>query len=180
MIVYFVRHAEAVPLGGTVRHDADRPLSHGGERAAGKLGALLGILEPSIPIVLTSPLLRARQTAEAIAGAQTPVPPLRVTENLAPGFRRKALLQELMGLDVHGPVVAVGHQPDLGDLLSVLISGSVGASLVMKPSAAARVTITASSDRPDGRLDWLLHPDVLAVLAAPGGRSTEGSSTKGV
>jgi phosphohistidine phosphatase len=110
--LFIVRHAKADP------GDPDelRSLSQKGFEQARRLGLALS-LHPSPPaVVLTSPLLRARQTAEALAretGAE-----LRIDERLAPGADADALHAALAGLQ--GPVAAVGHQPDCSEIAYAL------------------------------------------------------------
>jgi len=110
--VYLCRHAEAAP------GDPDelRELTAEGRRQAHALGArLAGLAEPPAT-VLTSPLVRARQTAEAIA-AETGAA-LRLEPALAPGATVEALRGAVAG--AAGPVAAVGHQPDCSEILLAL------------------------------------------------------------
>ena len=112
MRVFLIRHAKAVP------GDPDelRPLADKGHDQARRLGAQLA-LHPTPPaVVLTSPLLRARQTAEPIARATGAE--LRVEERLAPGADVTDLRAALAGLD--GPVATVGHQPDCSEIAFAL------------------------------------------------------------
>ena len=112
MRVYLCRHAEAAP------GDPDelRELTAKGRRQARALGArLAGLAEPPAT-VLTSPLARARQTAEAIA-AETGAA-LRLEPALAPGATVDALRGAVAGAS--GPVAAVGHQPDCSEILLAL------------------------------------------------------------
>ncbi len=113
MRLYLVRHAEAQP--GTP--DSLRPLTPTGREQARELGELLAEAGPSV--VLSSPLLRARETAAAIAKAAGAE--LRVDERLAPGAVLTDLLAAAEGLPE--PLVAVGHQPDCGDIAAALTGG---------------------------------------------------------
>jgi phosphohistidine phosphatase len=112
MRLFLIRHAKADP------GDPDelRPLSSKGVEQANRLGTVLS-LHPSPPaVVLSSPLLRARQTAEPIAratGAQ-----LRIDERLGPGATAETLRTALAGLA--GPVAAVAHMPDCSEISLVL------------------------------------------------------------
>ena len=112
MRVYLCRHAEAAP------GDPDelRELTAEGRRQARALGAsLAGLAEPPAT-VLTSPLARARQTAEAIV-AETGAA-LRLEPALAPGATADALRDAVAGAS--GPVATVGHQPDCSEILLAL------------------------------------------------------------
>ena len=112
MRLYVVRHAKSAP------GDPDdlRPLTEEGrEQARGLARRLAALPEPPV-LVLTSPLLRARETAAAIARATGAE--LRVDDRLAPGATaggvRDAVARE------RGPVVTVGHQPDCSQIASEL------------------------------------------------------------
>lgn len=108
MLVYLCRHAKAAPG----EPDETRELTETGHAQAHELGAQLAALPEPPVIVLTSPLVRARQTAEAIAeacGAE-----LRVEPELAPGASPAGLRHALAGIG--GPVATVGHQPDCSEL----------------------------------------------------------------
>jgi phosphohistidine phosphatase SixA len=105
MRVYLVRHAEAAPG----EPDELRALSAAGRETARALGDRLAA-EARVDAVLCSPLLRARETAEAIA--QAAGVPAVSTELLAPGAAVDDLLEAVAGRGE--TVVSVGHQPDCG------------------------------------------------------------------
>jgi phosphohistidine phosphatase len=121
MRLFLVRHAKAEPG----HPDELRELSQKGVEQARRLGLALS-LHPSPPaVVLSSPLLRARQTAEALAretGAE-----LRIEERLGPGATAESLREALAGLE--GPVAAVGHQPDCSEIAYALTGVDPGFSV---------------------------------------------------
>ena len=110
MRLYLVRHAEAAPG----HPDELRPITPRGRIQARLVGQSLKDEHPAL--VLTSPLLRARETGAAIAketGAE-----LRIEERLAPGADAAGLVEAVAGGPE--PVVAVGHQPDCSEIASAL------------------------------------------------------------
>jgi phosphohistidine phosphatase SixA len=111
MRVYLVRHAEAAPG----EPDELRALSAAGRETARALGDRLAA-EARVDAVLCSPLLRARETAEAIA--QAAGVPAVSTELLAPGAAVDDLLEAVAGRGE--TVVCVGHQPDCGQIAAAL------------------------------------------------------------
>jgi phosphohistidine phosphatase len=121
MRLFLVRHAKAEPG----EPDELRALSQKGLEQARRLALALS-LHPTPPtVVLTSPLLRARQTAKALAretGAE-----LRIDERLAPGANADSLRVALAGLE--GPVAAVGHQPDCSEIAYALTGVDPGFSV---------------------------------------------------
>ncbi len=113
--VYLCRHAKAAPG----EPDDARELTAKGHDQAAALGERLArLLEPPA-VVLASPLVRARQTAEAIAAATEA--PLEIEPLLSPG----ATVDDLRAAvaDRRGPVATVGHQPDCSEI-ALAVTGS--------------------------------------------------------
>jgi phosphohistidine phosphatase len=164
MNLYLIRHAEAVALGGSIIRDADRPLTERGIEDSRNVGKALGRLDPGITIVLTSPLRRARQTAENIAAVLKGHVVPRVTERLAPGFRVKALLEELRTVGQASGVVMIGHQPDLSMTIGNLIDGQSHTSIAMPPGSVARIRMSGAGPPAEAHLQWLLTPELLKSL----------------
>ena len=127
MRLFLVRHAHSDP------GDPDelRPLSARGRKEARALGKQLAAAEPEL--VLASPLLRARETAAAVAKAAGAE--LRVDDRLAPGASAEDVLAAVA--DTTATVVAVGHQPDCSE-----IAFALGAGLLdFAPAEAAEIVL---------------------------------------
>ena len=127
MRLILVRHAKAA----SGEPDASRPLTAEGRERAQVLGAEIGSHGPNA--VLSSPLLRARETAAPIAAAAGVE--LEIAEQLSPG----ATLADVRAVvDGHGAtVVVVGHQPDL----SQIVHAATGDDVSFKPGDYAEVTL---------------------------------------
>lgn len=164
MVLYVVRHAEALPVGGAIKRDAERPLSPRGKQDAALVARALARLDPSIGLILTSPLLRAVQTGELLRADLDGRAPVRVTENLAPGFRVKAFLEELSRAGSIPSVAAIGHQPDLGNLVAFLIAGAGHAALTIPACTVARILFDSSDLMGGAQLQWLVTPEVLRTF----------------
>lgn len=108
MRLYLVRHAEAAPG----EPDELRPLTHQGRETARELGLRLRQEGVQPDAVLTSPLLRARETGDELARSFDVES--QPDERLAPGAGLEDLLAAVKDRGEH--VVAVGHQPDCGDI----------------------------------------------------------------
>jgi phosphohistidine phosphatase len=113
--LFLIRHAEAAPG----EPDELRPLTQGGREAARELGQRLAADDVRPDAVLTSPLLRARETATELGRALTA--PVEPDERLAPGATADAVLQAVRGRG--DTVVVVGHQPDCGRIAAALSGG---------------------------------------------------------
>lgn len=113
MRVYLVRHAKAEPG----EPDELRPLAKKGRKQARALGERFAA--DGIDAVVSSPLLRARETAEAIAKAAGLE--VQLDERLAPGATAADLRAVVAGRGER--VVAVGHQPDCGRIAAAISGG---------------------------------------------------------
>src|SRR5437868_1889746 len=161
MEIYLIRHAEAVTLGeGGVVDDASRPLTPAGETQAKQLGEGLTRRGIRFDIMLTSPLVRARQTAQGlVAHVDKPAPEVRHTDELAPGGKRRKLARTLKKLAKES-IAVVGHQPDLGEFAGWLI-GSKKAQLAMAKAGVARIHVEAEPGKGEGQLIWLVSLEWL-------------------
>jgi phosphohistidine phosphatase len=113
MQLYLVRHAEAAPG----EPDSLRPLTQAGRAQARALGERLRRDGVALDALLASPLLRARETAQAIARATDTT--VEVDERLAPGATVELVVEAVEGRGER--VLAVGHQPDLGRIAAALL-----------------------------------------------------------
>ena len=111
--LYLVRHAHSDPGDP----DSLRPLSARGKEQARELGELLA--DVGADAVFASPLLRARETAAAIA--RSAGLELRVDERLAPGAAAEDVLAAVEGAGA--TIVVVGHQPDCSEIALALGAG---------------------------------------------------------
>lgn len=154
-----MRHGDALASGGSAATDAERPLSERGEDDVRRAGKALARLDPGVMLVLTSPALRAVETARLIALSFPSPPEVRTSDRLKSGTRVDAMLQEIIGTGKES-VVAVGHQPDLGTLLAWLIADGGPASLVLPPGTIAGLELQPDPGNPGATLRWILPPDL--------------------
>ena len=143
--------------------DGARPLSPAGIRRARKAAAGLKTFGKAPDRVLTSPLIRARQTAQIltdIAGW----PQAEEASELSPGEPVPAVLT-LLGKYHSRRVAVVGHQPGLGDLLTLCLLGS-GKSLPVeiKKNAILCISFEGSPHAGHAALEWLATPRMLRGL----------------
>ncbi|MGD0724735.1 MAG: phosphohistidine phosphatase SixA [Spirochaetia bacterium] len=158
MEIYFLRHGDAGAAEGWKGSDAERPLSKEGTAGMEKEAAAIARLGPALDAILTSPLVRARQTAVIVAKKLRPAAALVVEERLAPGFGAAQLKRILKERRASRGLLLVGHEPDFSRVISACIGGG---SVECKKGSLARVDI----DDPNsltGVLVWLLPPRVLA------------------
>ena len=120
MLIFLVRHGHADPG----EPDELRELSARGRAEAGDAGERLASHASTPLLVLTSPLVRARQTAERIAKATAAE--LRTEERLRPGATAASLRAAVE--DEEAPVAVVGHQPDCSEIARELTGDDPGFS----------------------------------------------------
>lgn len=163
MDLYLIRHAEAVQLGdGKVTDDAERPLTAEGEDQARHLASGLQRKGVRFTKVLTSPLVRAHQTAEQmVKNWGNPAPEVVLCDELEPGSRARKLAKALRDLE-DSSVALVGHQPDLGDWCAWLI-GSRKAHIDLAKAGVAYVKCDEKPGKGAGTLVWVVTHDWLRV-----------------
>lgn len=159
MQLYFFRHGQAGQgQHGDPKDDLRELTVEGIERTrnAAKVIVELGVKPTHI---FSSPLVRAKQTAEIVAKSlKTPVD---VRTEVGPGFNIHAVEELIESIDDQEEVMFFGHEPDFSTTVSTLIGG---AELVMKKGGLARVDLF-SRRPPRGALVWLIAPKVFEVLA---------------
>jgi phosphohistidine phosphatase len=161
MEIYVIRHADAEPLSETITDDAERPLTETGKGQAKAVGQCLQKLGAKVDVILTSPLLRARQTAEGMVAAWTkPAPAVEVVEELADAGKRRKLTKVLRDLGKE-TVAIVGHQPDLS-VYAAWLMGSKKAALELDKAGVALIHCPDGPGRGAGSLAWLVTPDWFA------------------
>lgn len=153
MKLYLVRHAEAVERSPAVAEE-QRWLTTAGRRSFRANARLLARKKLRPDLILTSPLVRAIQTAEILAEALQYEGELAMAAEAAPGFDLRQLTMLLARYPAVRRLVVVGHEPDLGALAGVLLGHEVavplkkGMIIALKLGAAA---MGAASFR------WLVH-----------------------
>lgn len=163
--LHLVRHAVAAARGPEFPDDRVRPLTPEGiarwRRAVGGLKAI-GL---DLDLVLTSPLLRARQTADLLAAGLPGKPAVEEIAALAPGGTAAALAQAIAKHGRrHRRLALVGHEPDLGELAARLL-GARGA-VEFKKGSVCRIDVDVATPGGPGVLRWFLTPRMLRRLAA--------------
>lgn len=164
MDLLIVRHAIAFDRDRhRWREDAARPLSPAGMRRARKAAAGLEKLTARPQRLLTSPLLRAKQTAQILTDVAG-WPAAEEVAELAPGEPALAVL-ELLANDRSKLTAVVGHQPGLGHLLAAcLIDGGGPLPIELKKNAAACISFDGRPRAGRAALKWLATPRMLRAL----------------
>ncbi len=165
MNLYILRHAISVERGTKgYPDDSQRPLTNEGAKKMERIAGGMRSLKLEFDLILSSPHLRARQTAEIVAtefGIETK---LKFSENLT-SAATEALVAELNKTHrASKNILLVGHEPYLRGLISTLLTGHPNVSLVLKKGGLCRLTIETLRHGPCAQLDWLLTPRQIRSL----------------
>ncbi len=162
--IYLVRHGEAEDVSSTGR-DRDRALTPDGHVRTRRAARGLARLEAVPALLVSSPLLRARETADEIATVLSRAR-REIWDELSPGVDEYALVARIEGANPREDVMLVGHEPDLGELLAYFLTGSrSGFRTRFRKGAVA--CVRAGMPPPQGRatLEWMLTTKQLGAAA---------------
>ena len=159
MQIYILRHGEAEPR-KTGAPDAARKLTPKGKRELRHVLQLAKRLGVAPEAILTSPLARARETAE-IASSILKGPAIVETRSLLPRSAPDLVWKEIGALRV-ACVLLAGHEPHLGRLLAFLLGAAVVVEL--KKGALAKIATKQKHGPPRGALRWMITPKIARAL----------------
>jgi phosphohistidine phosphatase len=157
MELFFLRHGKAEPR-QTGEDDRERELTDEGRRSLRRGCRRLAQLKLAPDLILTSPLVRARQTAEIAAEELGLADRVRADERLDPHLdagRLTAILAEHAEL---ASLLLCGHEPSFSEMIGFVIGGG---RVACKKGGLARIALS-QLDPPAGELIWLLPPRALA------------------
>jgi phosphohistidine phosphatase len=157
--LYLIRHGLAEERGDAWPDDTKRPLTEDGMDRMRKSARGLERVGVWFDVVLTSPLVRAHQTAEIVASVYSPKPALINVEALAPGGSSSAVIAELEKHAKKTRIAIVGHEPGIGELAAKLAGLRV--DLEFKKGAIARIDVEALPPKGPGLLRWFIPPRFL-------------------
>lgn len=163
--IYLLRHAEAEKNDYFHGKDAERRLTSGGKhqlRAAAHGMKKLGV---NPEIVLSSPLARARETAEIVAEELKVAAPVMECLTLAPGHHPSELIRYLERHQDFHSILLVGHEPNMGHLLSTLVDRTGHSHIIFEKAGLGLIEVEGALHPGKGVLHWLLTPEQLCLKA---------------
>jgi phosphohistidine phosphatase len=161
MNIFLLRHGLAVEFdAANFASDFDRPLTAEGARAVARVAKAMKAMRLSFDRILSSPYVRARQTAEIAVKVLRVRKKLALTDTLAPDGSPEELIALLQRLKpAPGNVLLAGHEPYLSDLVSLLVWGKPGAAVTMKKGGLCKLSCEPPrAERRRASLEWLLTP----------------------
>lgn len=166
MNLYLLRHGLAVEREEfDYANDDARPLTPKGKKQLRAAAAALGAMGLGFDAMLSSPLVRARQTAEIIATELKLKNQPGLADELKPGAAAKKLVQKINGLKpAPANLLLVGHEPDLGELISRFVTGQAGGGFALKKGGLAKLELDRLRAGKCAALAWLLTPAQLKLM----------------
>ena len=161
--LFLVRHAIAAERGDEWPDDSKRPLTERGISRFREGAEGLSTLDVHIDEIFTSPLVRAKQTADVLAAVLDPRPSVKLLNELAPGHSPAAVMTQLAKAARRRRIALVGHEPDLGELAAFLIGSK--RALPFRKGAVCRIDVQGLTSKRAGSLIWFVPPKALRKLA---------------
>lgn len=164
--LYIMRHGLAAGrAGGGINDDAKRPLTAEGKKKMQEIAHGLVRLGFEVDWIVSSPLVRAVETAGIVSDSLASKVPMDITEALSPRAPAEALISFLSRHPNRRRVLVVGHEPDLGELAARLVGAGRNANLAFKKGGCCSITFNQFPPKSPGQLVWWLTPRVMRKLA---------------
>lgn len=161
--LHLVRHAIAAERGPSYPDDRLRPLTPEGTARWRKAVIGLRAVGMEVDLVLTSPLVRSRETADLLAAGLPGKPAVEESTALAPGGDAAAITRLIARVGRrHRRLALVGHEPDLGELAARLLQAR--GHVEFKKGAVCRIDVDVATPGGPGALRWFLAPRLLRKL----------------
>jgi phosphohistidine phosphatase len=166
MDLFLLRHGLAGEPGlSGFADDSLRPLTAQGKRQLRKISAAMDKMDLAVELILSSPLVRAKQTAEVAAGKLKLKKRLVFADELKPGGDAGKLIQRLVALKpAPANILLVGHEPDLSELISLLVTGKTDAGCALKKGGLAKLEAEKLRAGKCATLAWLLTPKLMQLI----------------
>ena len=145
--------------------DRERPLTRKGIERLRLQARGMNSLGIAPDLILTSPLVRALQTAEVVRDGLTHKGRLDISECLVPWAEPGEILDELRKAhESEGRIMVVGHEPHLSSLISLVASGTLDCAIRLKKGALCKLRIPTLGPGRCGRIEWSLTPKQISKL----------------
>jgi len=158
MNIYLIRHGDAENISKGIK-DYERKLTHEGELRMKKAAAFWKNIVPEFDLIISSPYIRALQTAKIIASVYSIKKEVITDKRLGCGSGTEDLI-ELANVFAAADIAIVGHQPDLSNHTSILISGN-GAYVDYKKGTIAKISFHNKVKEGKGVLEFLIPPNIF-------------------
>lgn len=164
MKLYLVRHGIAVDhVGGEIATDFDRPLTPEGVAETDLVATALRKLGVKPELLVSSPLVRAIQTAEIFRKVLDSREEIKICPALQPGGHPAELFKSL-GKTRANEIMFFGHEPDMGELAAKLIQAGADFHLPFKKAGVCRIDVSQLPPA-GGVMKWFITPKIAKLMA---------------
>lgn len=165
MNIYIIRHAIAIDEGTEGFEDSERPLTDNGRKKMRQIARGLRALGVGVDLIISSPYVRARETADVLADVLRMKQKAAISENLLPLGDPDLLISEINEKYSVDSIAIVGHEPNLSTLTGLLISENAKVSMTYKKGGVCKLTTDDLHHSRTATLEWLLTPKMLVELS---------------
>ena len=164
MRLYLIRHSNAVEIGEGDYDDSQRPLTEGGCEKMEQIASALRGLGIQPDLIVSSPYVRARQTAEILAKGLNWKQEIQVNAALMPMEPADTIIGEINEKYLVDELVLVGHEPSLSMLIGRLTADNPEMYISMKKGGVCCLAADDLRVQRNASLEWLLTPKILSAL----------------
>jgi phosphohistidine phosphatase len=166
MNLYMIRHAIAVDEGTPeYEEDSQRPLTEKGKKKMRQIAKGLRALGADFDLILSSPYIRAQETAEILADVFKIKADVAFSDNLIPMGDPDLLIAEMNEKYNANSVALVGHEPFLSALIGLLVSENASMDMTLKKGGVCRLSADDLHHTHKATLEWLLTPGILVEMS---------------
>ena len=163
MELYILRHGKAEPYGNRYPSDSVRPLTSRGKRRTKRSAKGMKAANVNVDLIVSSPLLRARQTAEIVHEGLGIAEPIEFSDTLAAG-NVGGILSAIDARSSLSGLMLVGHEPTLSELISTMASGSHHTAFNLKPGGMCKLDVTGIHYGQRATIEWFVTPKQLVAM----------------
>ncbi|MBI5943121.1 MAG: phosphohistidine phosphatase SixA [Chloroflexi bacterium] len=164
MNLYIIRHAIAVDEGTPEFQDNERPLTDKGKKKMRQIAKGLRTLGADFDLILSSPYIRAQETAEILADVFKMKKDVGFSENLVPMGDPDLLIAELNEKYSVNSLALIGHEPQLTALIGLLVSENSNMDMTLKKGGVCSFSTDDLHHTRRATLEWLLTPGILVEI----------------
>jgi phosphohistidine phosphatase len=165
MKIYLIRHSNAVDPGTPgYEDDSTRPLTEKGRDKMKAIASALKRLDIQPDLIISSPYVRARQTAEILAKVLKYKHELTFSEALIPMGNADNIIGEINEKYTVDELVLVGHEPCFSTLISTMTAGNPDLAINLKNGGVCCLSSDDLHTERKAVLEWLLTPKILTEL----------------
>lgn len=162
MNLYLIRHAVAVE---EYEDDSQRPLTDKGRKKMRQIAKGARALGVEFDLILSSPYVRARETAEILADVFKMKKDVQFSDHLTPMGDPELLIAEMNEKYAVSSVALVGHEPFLTALIGLLIADNANVDITLKKGGVCSLSADDLHHTRKASMDWLLTPGILVGMS---------------